>query len=87
MEFAMEILPKQKDDKTIKLTVREVEVLELVNEGYSNREVVVKLFIQKRTVDFHLANIYAKLQVSNRIQAYRKAVRLGLLTFYPQLRG
>jgi len=70
--------------ETIKLTQREVEVLNLVIEGHSNREIADILSVRKRTVDFHLANIYHKLQVSNRIQAIRKAARLGLIPLDPQ---
>lgn len=64
----------------IKLTKREVEVLTLVIEGKSSKEVAELLYVSKRTVDFHLANIYEKLQVNNRVQAFRRAVALGLIT-------
>ena len=63
----------------ISLTRRELEVLTLVVEGHSSKEVADMLYVSKRTVDFHLANIYGKLQVSNRVQAFRRATRLGLL--------
>ena len=65
----------------IKLTKREIEVLTLVIEGKSSKEVADMLYVSKRTVDFHLANIYDKLQVSNRVQAFRRAARLGLIPF------
>ena len=64
----------------IKLTKREIEVLTLVIEGKSSKEVAERLYVSKRTVDFHLANIYEKLQVNNRVQAFRRAVALGLLS-------
>ncbi|MEN6520753.1 MAG: helix-turn-helix transcriptional regulator [Armatimonadota bacterium] len=63
----------------VKLTKRESEVLSLVLEGKSSREVAAALFCSKRTVDFHLARIYEKLQVSNRVQAIRRATLLGLV--------
>jgi DNA-binding CsgD family transcriptional regulator len=66
-------------ERLIVLTKREVEVLRLVLEGKSSREVAVALFCSKRTVDFHLARIYDKLQVSNRVQAMRRATVLGLI--------
>jgi len=65
-------------------TKREIEVLTLVIEGKSSKEVADMLYVSKRTVDFHLANIYDKLQVSNRVQAFRRAARLGLIPFDPQ---
>ena len=68
------------DCQQVKLTKREVEVLQRVIEGKSSKEVADELFVSKRTVDFHLANIYTKLSVTNRLQAFREATRRGLLT-------
>ena len=64
---------------TITLTKREIEVLQLVLEGKPSKEVATSLCCSKRTVDFHLARVYEKLQVSNRVQAMRRATLLGLL--------
>ena len=66
-------------EPAVNLTKRELEVLNLVFEGKSSREVAALLFCSKRTVDFHLARIYEKLQVSNRVQAMRRAAMLGLV--------
>ncbi len=68
--------------QTVKLTRREIEVLTLVIEGNSSTEVADKLFVSKRTVDFHLANVYRKLSVKSRLQAYHEATRRGLLPGY-----
>ena len=62
----------------IRLTDREIEVLNLVLEGRSNKEAAVTLCCSKRTVDFHLARIYQKLDVSNRVQAMRRVADMGL---------
>ena len=62
----------------IHLTDREIEVLKLVLEGRSNKEAAVTLCCSKRTVDFHLARIYQKLDVSNRVQAMRRVADMGL---------
>ena len=51
------------------LTERELEVLALVAEGYSNAELARRLWVAPQTVKFHLSNIYRKLGVSNRTQA------------------
>lgn len=69
-------------EQSVKLTKREIEVLTLVIEGKSSKEVAEQLFVSKRTVDFHLANIYEKLNVSNRVQAFREATRRGLIPFH-----
>ena len=61
----------------VRLTRREVEILALVIEGYSSKQVADLLFISKRTVDFHLDNVYGKLNVKNKMQALQRATRLG----------
>ena len=53
--------------------------MQLVLEGKSNKEVASALYCSKRTVDFHLAKIYEKLNVSNRVQAMNRAVMLGII--------
>ncbi len=62
-----------------KLTRREIEILSLIVEGHSSKQVAELLYVSKRTVDFHLDNIYEKLQVTNRMQALQRATRLGIL--------
>lgn len=69
--------------RAVKLTKREIEVLSLIAQGHSAKEAADTLYVSKRTVDFHLANIYDKLQVNNRVQAFRAATRLGLIPFEP----
>jgi DNA-binding NarL/FixJ family response regulator len=61
------------------LTCREVEVLRLVAEGYTNREVAHTLVIGAATVKRHMDNVFAKLGVSSRTAAAAVAVRSGLL--------
>jgi DNA-binding NarL/FixJ family response regulator len=62
------------------LSQREIEVLELVAAGTTNREAAVKLFISEATVKSHLLNIYAKLGVSDRAAAVAEGFNRGLLT-------
>lgn len=61
------------------LTVREREVLALLAEGQSNREIASSLYVSLPTVKTHLAHIYAKLGAKNRNEALGRAVALGLL--------
>lgn len=61
------------------LTPREHEVLESVAQGLTNRAIGLQLGISNRTVQGHLANIYAKLQVSSRTEAVTRALQLGLI--------
>jgi DNA-binding CsgD family transcriptional regulator len=62
------------------LTAREREVLELLAEGLPNKAIGARLGISDQTVKFHVASIYGKLAASNRTEAVRKGVRLGLIT-------
>jgi DNA-binding NarL/FixJ family response regulator len=61
------------------LTKREIEILQLVAEGYSNSQLAKMLWVTEQTVKFHLSNIYRKLDVSNRTEASRWAQLHGLL--------
>lgn len=65
-----------------RLTQREIEVLAIASEGHRSKEIAAILHISKRTVDFHLQNIYNKWKVDNRIQALRYALKLGLIEPY-----
>ena len=65
------------------LTARELEVLALVAEGRSNRQVGEALFISAKTASVHVSNILAKLGVASRVEAAAVAHRLGLLDQRP----
>jgi DNA-binding CsgD family transcriptional regulator len=60
------------------LTPREVEVLRLLVEGRSNRQIAEQLFISGKTASVHVTNILAKLGVHSRLEAAATARRLGL---------
>jgi ATP/maltotriose-dependent transcriptional regulator MalT len=61
------------------LTAREREVLALVADGRSNRDIATGLGISEHTVKFHLASLFGKLGVSTRTQAVRRALEWGLI--------
>ena len=61
------------------LSQRELEVLQLVSSGATNREAAARLFITEATVKSHLLNVYAKLGVSDRAAAVTEAFNRGLL--------
>jgi len=60
------------------LTEREVEVLSLVAQGFTNQEIADKLFVSERTVRTHVSNILSKLHLANRTLAALYALRKGL---------
>lgn len=61
------------------LTARELEVLQLLVRGLRNKEIAARLYVSERTVNFHLANIYQKLNASGRTEALSKALEQGLI--------
>jgi LuxR family maltose regulon positive regulatory protein len=61
------------------LSARELEVLQLIAQGLSNREIGERLFIALNTVKGHNRRIFAKLQVQRRTEAVARARALGLL--------
>jgi DNA-binding NarL/FixJ family response regulator len=61
------------------LSKREMEVLHLVAEGYTNTEIAARLFTSKRTVETHRQNIMEKTQTRNTASLIKMAVRQGLL--------
>jgi DNA-binding NarL/FixJ family response regulator len=62
------------------LTAREIQVLERLAEGLSNKAIAARLGISDQTVKFHVASIAGKLGAQNRTDAVRRAVRRGLVT-------
>ena len=58
-------------------TERERDVLFLLLKGLNNKEISKKLFISNHTTKAHVASIYKKLGVSNRVQAAIKSMKLG----------
>jgi DNA-binding CsgD family transcriptional regulator len=63
---------------TFGLSRREREVLALIAEGRTNREIGERLFISQKTVGVHVGNILSKLRVSGRVEAAAVSIRLGL---------
>jgi DNA-binding NarL/FixJ family response regulator len=61
------------------LSPRELEVLKLIAEGLTSEEIAAQLFISKKTVDRHRANVLEKLGMRNRVELTRYAIRRGLV--------
>jgi DNA-binding NarL/FixJ family response regulator len=64
----------------VTLTDREREVLILVAEGYSSRQIAETLGISPKTVDVHRTNLMRKLNLHNRVEITRYAIRHGLIS-------
>ncbi|GAA4640289.1 response regulator transcription factor [Actinoallomurus vinaceus] len=77
---ATRLMSRVREPETKPLSRRELEILELVAAGTTNRDAAAKLFISEATVKTHLVNIYAKLGVGDRAAAVAEAFNRGLLT-------
>ena len=62
------------------LTPRELEILQFVIAGKTNKTIAGEIYISEKTVEFHLDNIYTKLAVRTRLMAGVWALRQGLQT-------
>lgn len=80
---AAKLLGQVREPAREALSPREVEVLELVASGATNREAAARLFISEATVKTHLIHIYTKLDVKDRASAVAAGYNLGLLTPTP----
>jgi two-component system, NarL family, response regulator LiaR len=70
---------REPPDGTIKLTNRENEILALIVEGLSNKQIAERLFLSNSTVQFHVSNILSKLGVSKRTEAAYLALKQKLV--------
>ena len=61
------------------LTEREIEILRAICKGDIKKKIAKNLFISERTLYNHIQNIYDKLEVSNTVEAYNKAIKLGYI--------
>jgi DNA-binding NarL/FixJ family response regulator len=72
---------KRTDAKPVEpLTDRELDVLRLAAKGYTNKAIGIQLHISDRTVQGHLAHIFAKMQANSRTEAVMRAVSLGWIS-------
>lgn len=73
------IAPQSSEVEPSLLTAREKEILNLVAQGLSNREIAEQLFVSRYTVESHIKHIYRKLSVTKRTKAVSAARSLGIL--------
>jgi DNA-binding NarL/FixJ family response regulator len=77
-----EYLHRARDERPLDegvLTAREQEVVKLVAEGYTNRQIAQELVISEKTVERHRANVLEKLGMRDRVELTRYAIRHGLI--------
>ena len=61
------------------LSNKETEVLGLISEGLTIKEIAAKLFVSSRTIETHRANILKKLEVKNTAELIKKAAKINLI--------
>ncbi|WP_372997949.1 LuxR C-terminal-related transcriptional regulator [Marinobacter sp.] len=71
--------PKTTETLPEALSLRELEVLELIHEGHANKEIASRMEVAPATVKAHIRNLYGKLGVGRRTEALARARELGLL--------
>ncbi|MFA4853536.1 MAG: response regulator transcription factor [Bacteroidales bacterium] len=71
--------PKQQESADVNLTKRELEVLQLIAEGYTDAEIAEKLFISQRTVNGHRANLITKTGSRNTVNLLTYAIKNKLV--------
>jgi DNA-binding NarL/FixJ family response regulator len=71
-------------DRFLPLSAREIEVLDCVAQGLSNKEIADELFVTEQTVKNHMTSVLRKLDVNDRVQAVLYAVRHGWIELGPQ---
>jgi two-component system, NarL family, response regulator LiaR len=72
-------IPNQQKQADLSITPRELEVLELIARGMSNREIAAKLYVSENTVKTHSSRVFDKLGARRRTQAVQLGKQFGLL--------
>jgi len=71
--------PNTAHQQTLGITARELEILNLIARGFSNREIATQLFVSENTVKTHCVRAFDKLGAARRTQAVLRGKELGLL--------
>jgi len=74
-----EFKPNEKARAYLGITDRELEVLTLLAQGHTNKQIAEQIFVSGNTVKTHVSHLYDKLEVSRRTQAVMKAKELHLI--------
>jgi len=75
-----DFLPNHQEIAERKISNREIEVLQLIAEGKSNKEIADALFVSLNTIKTHSSNIFEKLEAKRRTQAVEKAKKLRIIS-------
>jgi DNA-binding CsgD family transcriptional regulator len=76
---AQPFAPDERKREDLGITRRELEILELIAQGMSNREIALKLFVSENTVKTHSSRVFEKLGAKRRTQAVQLGKEFGLI--------
>lgn len=82
-EYVRQVKTTDKDDPYEQLTDREREVMQLIVEGFSNREIAERLHISLKTAGVHRINLMHKLNIHNLTELTKYAIRKGIISLEP----
>ncbi len=74
-----DFIVNQDELNKLRLSSRELEVLQLMADGLSNQQIADRLFVSLNTIKTHTSNLFLKLEVERRTQAIEKAKRISLI--------
>jgi DNA-binding NarL/FixJ family response regulator len=69
----------ERDERSGELTQRELEVVKLIAEAYTNKQIAETLKLSEKTVESHRTNVFGKLGMRDRVEIVRYAIRRGLV--------
>lgn len=72
------VIDKEQIQK-LNLSKRELEMLQLINDGLSNQQIAGKLFLSESTIKKHISNLFFKMDVERRTEAIKKAKELRII--------
>ena len=76
--FSEDVTNKSEQTKSL-FTPKELEILQHVANGFTNREIASALSISPKTVEYHLSSIYRKSHASSRVEAVRYGIKKGII--------
>lgn len=79
-KYKQNVTRKKQTEEVVKLTNREIEIIQLIDQGLTSQQMADKLFISPRTVETHRANLMKKFTVKNAIELVKRARQLQIVT-------
>jgi DNA-binding NarL/FixJ family response regulator len=79
-KYKQNVTRKKQPEEVVKLTNREIEIIQLIDQGLTSQQMADKLFISPRTVETHRANLMKKFTVKNALELVKRARQLQIVS-------